>query len=144
MHQELHELQQTSQGAGYHSSNNATMEDTNDIANHATSPTADRATVETLKATKIRLLKEIIAVNETLVKLTEKTKFCKPNPPVRAATAITKDPRKRAPFTVFVVAVACGIRAALAGAKSQGTRTMPPKTTKWAAPQPLSSPNDKN
>ena len=75
-YQELRESQQTSRGTGYHSANNATMEDLHQdiqqetvdaIANLATATEANRATVEILTATNSQLSKEIIAVNQKLV-----------------------------------------------------------------------------
>ena len=75
-HQELRELQQTSQGAGYHSANNNTMEDLHQdiqqenvdaIANLATATTSNQNTFETLMATNSQLSKEIIVVNQKLV-----------------------------------------------------------------------------
>ena len=83
-HQEIRESQKTSQGAGYHSTNNATMENLRQdiqqetvdaISNLATATAADRAIFETPTATKSQLLKEIIAVNQNLVKLVEEKQF---------------------------------------------------------------------
>ena len=45
------------------------------IANLATATEANRSTVEILTATKSQLLKEIIAVNQNLVKLVEEKQF---------------------------------------------------------------------
>ena len=82
-HQKLRKSQQTSQGVGYHSANNATMEDLHQdiqqetvdtIANLATATAADQATVKTLTATNSLLSKEIISVNQKLVKLMEENK----------------------------------------------------------------------
>ena len=82
-HQEIRESQQTSQGTGCHSANNATVEDLHQeiqqetvdaITNLATTTTANRATVKTLMATNIRLSKDTIAVNQKLVKRMEENK----------------------------------------------------------------------
>ena len=50
----------------------------------------------------------------------EGKKNYEPNPPVGGVAAIASDKKQRDPFTVFVVALACGISAALSGAKIQG------------------------
>ena len=68
----MRKFQQTYQGAGYHSANNATMEDLHQeiqretvdaISNLATATVSDRATVGELTDTNSRFSKEIIAVN---------------------------------------------------------------------------------
>ena len=47
----------------------------------------------------------------------EEKQIYEPNPPVGAAAAIARDSQQRAPFTIFVVAPACGIADAFDGAK---------------------------
>ena len=110
MHQELCESQQTYQGVGYHSANNATIEDLHQyiqqetvdaIANLAKATADDQATVETLTATNSQLSKEITVFNQKLVKLMEENKNLRAKSAAGSRGSDCEGHKKKGPFYCF-------------------------------------------
>ena len=126
-HQELHESQQTSQGAGYHATNNVFVQtaDESDLQQEtadaieklATATAADRATVATLINTNTKLTQELITVNSKLFIACKSTNGLLPK-----SEAPAQNRKRRGPTIATHAAPSSGIWATAVAPKKPTTR----------------------